>query len=465
MNEIAKKYLDYYILYLIEPFRECNKDPFEISISRIGSFIGRDNIDFDYLVSKLSTNDIKVSFYHSEETAKNIDVEYLNEKLSTSKKYTLQLSDLSSTIELASKTFISPISVLLMNIVARLICHYRIIYKAIILDLDDTLWPGTLSEDGATQIKRNLEEERSKPYRSFMTFLRCLAEELGIFIAICSRNEISQVEEVLKKLDDTIFPLKDQIDCVIANNNDKSENIKAICRELSILPSSVIFIDDNAINRSEVRDKVPGVFVPDWDNLDELETLLIVDRLFERFELSLNTQNKRKQFKIIKAERIKNALPKFFIEEHQDERHIQSQKLYAKSNQFKFIPKINPLDLEKHYSLYYELMRENGGKLGICSTLTFSISQSNIHVHNWAISCRYFEIGLEESILLQLIRIAKERIILLDFQKSEYNQKAQEFINKYKEHILYSEEEKVLKIVDLSGFAEVLQQHTNIQLK
>ena len=366
---------------------------------------------------------------------------------------------------MASKTFISPLSVLLMDIVARLISHHRIIYKAIVLDLDDTLWPGTLSEVGANTIKQNLESEKSKPYRTFMTFLRCLAQEFGIFIAICSRNDIKQVEEVFNILDDAVFPLKKQIDCVIANNNDKSENIKAICRELSILPNSIVFIDDNTINRSEVRCKIPEAFVPEWNNLDELETLLIVDRFFERFELSLNAQNKRKQFKVIKAERIKNALPKFFIKEYKDEGHLQSKKLYAKSNQFKFIPKINLVESEKYHSLYYQLMRENGGDLGICSTLTYSASISKIHVYNWAISCRYFEIGLEESILLQLVRIADKRTILLDFQASEYNLKAQELINKYKEYILYSELDKTLEIIDLSGLAEVLRQHTNIQLR
>ena len=56
MNEFTKKILDNYFKYLIEPFRESNSDPFEISISKIGSFIGRDNNDLDYLMGQFKSS-------------------------------------------------------------------------------------------------------------------------------------------------------------------------------------------------------------------------------------------------------------------------------------------------------------------------------------------------------------------------------------------------------------------------
>ena len=61
------------------------------------------------------------------------------------------------------------------------------------------------------------------------------------------------------------------------------------------MPSSIVFIDDNKIVRDEVKQKVTEVFVPEWANHNELVTQLIAGCIFERVELSLNSQNRRKQ--------------------------------------------------------------------------------------------------------------------------------------------------------------------------
>jgi predicted enzyme involved in methoxymalonyl-ACP biosynthesis len=52
-------------------------------------------------------------------------------------------------------------------------------------------------------------------------------------------------------------------------------------------------------------------------------------------------------------------------------------------------------------SLYFEIIRENGENLGnLLSYYIYSNKLDTFHIHNWAISCRYFEIGLEEFILM-----------------------------------------------------------------
>ena len=71
------------------------------------------------------------------------------------------------------------------------------------------------------------------------------------FITICSRNDSKMIETAFEALDENIFPLKNQVDYIIANNNDKSENIKIIANQLSILPRSIVFIDDNQIIRDD----------------------------------------------------------------------------------------------------------------------------------------------------------------------------------------------------------------------
>ncbi len=98
-----------------------------------------------------------------------------------------------------------------------------------------------------------MNSEKGAPFIEFMKFIKTLGQELGLFIALCSRNNTNLIESTINELDENIFPLKNQIDYIIANNNDKSENIQVIAEQLSILPNSIVFIDDNQIVRDEVK--------------------------------------------------------------------------------------------------------------------------------------------------------------------------------------------------------------------
>jgi len=46
-------------------------------------------------------------------------------------------------------------------------------------------------------------------------------------------------------------------------------------------------------------------------------------------------------------------------------------------------------------------------------------------------SCRYFQIGVEEFILLYLKQIANRRKISINYQQTEYNSKVEELLQKY----------------------------------
>ncbi len=127
-----------------------------------------------------------------------------------------------------------------MQIVAQIICKLKILYKALVLDLDETLWKGTLSEVGIANMRENMCSEQGAPFIAFMNFVKTLANELGIFIAICSRNDSKLVESTIKELDDSIFPIKNQIDYIIANNNDKSENIRKTAEQLTTARTLIV---------------------------------------------------------------------------------------------------------------------------------------------------------------------------------------------------------------------------------
>lgn len=460
-QNIDNLFLSIYINNFVKKLRSYSSDELFINMSGIEKFINKEDITLNYLFEQLKENKFTVEFNGNDESINYIDTTCRNIKTGLSDNFRFQIQSLPTIVELSSKTDIPVAGIIIMKIVAQIITRRKILYKAIVLDLDDTLWKGTLSEDGINKIKENMYSEQGAPFITFMKFIKTLANEVGIFIAICSRNDSKLVEATIKELDDSIFPLKDQVDYIIANNNDKSDNIKRIADQLSILTQSIVFIDDNQIVRDEVKFKLPEVFVPEWTNHNELVTQLIVGCIFERDELSLNSQFRRKQYKIIQTERNKNCLPTLSVRVINDDKHIESTKLYSKSNQFKFSRNDDNFD-DNTKSLYFEILRTNGENLGICAAITYNLSYNTLYIQNWAISCRYFEMGLEEFILLEIQKIANTHKTMINYQYTAYNQKVSELLAKYSYAFLKSDKLDVIEIKFTKKFTDNINKNTNL---
>ncbi|MGI6411762.1 MAG: HAD-IIIC family phosphatase [Bacteroidales bacterium] len=460
--QIDNAFLRVYINDFVKKFRDYNTDEFVVAITGLRKFIPKDDKVLVSLIEELKQNKFTIENEGSQESINEIDITCKNITKNTSHKFKYEIQNLPAIVEISSKTDIPVVGIIITKIVAQIISKTKIIYKAIALDLDDTLWNGTLSEVGIDKIKENLQSEQGAAFISFMKFVKSLANELGIFITICSRNDSKIVESTIEELDDNIFPLKNQIDYIISNNNDKSENIRKIAEQLSILPNSIVFIDDNQIVRDEVKLQLPEVFVPEWTNHSELVTQLIAGCIFERVELSLNSQNRRKQYKIIQTERTQNYLPKLFVKVINDNKHTESIKLYTKSNQFKFSRNDDKFEADAK-SLYFEICRENGENLGICSAITYTNSNDTFYIHNWAISCRYFEIGLEEFILMYIQKIAIASKIFINYQHSEYNQKVRELLDKYSVAFKNNDKNDKIEMIISNEIEDKMNNNTNLR--
>ena len=462
-QKIDNSFLSIYINEFVKKFRSYNSDEFLIVITGVTSFVDKNERILTYLCEQLKENHFTIKFTGIEESVSDIDIACKNITKDTSHNFKYQIQDLISIVELSSKTGVPTLGIIIMKIIAQIISKIKILYKAIVLDLDDTLWKGILSEDGLHRIRENMNSEIGAPFIEFMKFVKKLGNELGIFITICSRNEFEIVESTLEQLEESIFPLKNQIDYIIANNNDKSDNIRSIAEQLSILPSSIVFIDDNQIVRDEVKQKLPEAFVPDWKNHNELVSKLIAGCIFERMELSPNSQNRKKQFRIIQTERKQNSLPKLSLKVINDNKHSESIRLYTKSNQFKFSSNNDNYSYDAE-SLYFEIIRDNGENLGICSAITFSQAGNTFHIHNWAISCRYFEIGLEECILLCIHKMANAKKVFINHQHSGYNQKVNELLTKYSDAFQKKNKEDTIEINFTKHNIDSITRNTNLRI-
>ena len=128
--------------------------------------------------------------------------------------------------------------------------------KCVVWDLDETLWVGTLLEDGIVRLRPEA---------------RVVLETLdarGILHSIASRNERDDAIRMLKEFEiDQLF-LHPQI-----NWGSKAESIKTISRKLNIGIDSLLFIDDQAFERDEAR-----FVLPELRTIDASAVSLLLDQ-------------------------------------------------------------------------------------------------------------------------------------------------------------------------------------------
>jgi FkbH-like protein len=144
--------------------------------------------------------------------------------------------------------------------------------KCLVLDCDNTLWGGVIGEDGVGGIQLG-EDFPGSAFKRFQEQVKSLARS-GVFVALNSKNNPDDVWEVFEKHDGMVLS-RDDIATAQINWRPKSENIKEIAKSLNIGVNSLVFIDDNPFELSEVEANAPGItglLVP--DELSELPNLL-----------------------------------------------------------------------------------------------------------------------------------------------------------------------------------------------
>jgi FkbH-like protein len=132
--------------------------------------------------------------------------------------------------------------------------------KALVVDLDNTLWGGVIGEDGMTGIGLGADY----PGAAFQSLQRALVDlhRRGILLALCSKNNPEDALEALEKHPGMILRPTD-FAAMRINWTDKAQNLREIAQELNLGVDALAFLDDNPIERQQVRSALPEVFVLD----------------------------------------------------------------------------------------------------------------------------------------------------------------------------------------------------------
>jgi len=148
---------------------------------------------------------------------------------------------------------------LVQHACAELVAMYRTIRRAdmvklVLVDLDDTLWRGIAAEEADTS-SLSLEGW-PLGFAEALLFLK----KRGILLGIVSKNDEDRARAIWQRIYGNLIPFE-----VFAvrkiNWQPKADNIEAILREVNLLPKSVVFIDDNPVERAAVKAAFPEMRV------------------------------------------------------------------------------------------------------------------------------------------------------------------------------------------------------------
>lgn len=211
--------------------------------------------------------------------------------------------------------------------------------KCIALDLDNTLWGGIIGEDGIEGIRLG-EDGIGRAYAEFQEELLNLYRK-GVLLALCSKNNPQDALQVIREHPGMRLR-EEHFAAVRINWEDKASNLRALAEELNIGLDSFVFIDDNPVERTWVRQSAPEVVVPEWPaDAVEYKTALL-ELALRHFPKLRITAEDRKRGELYQAQAARRKLESTGSSLEDFYRALQMRVRVGRANSFT-IPRIAQL--------------------------------------------------------------------------------------------------------------------------
>lgn len=133
--------------------------------------------------------------------------------------------------------------------------------RALVLDLDGTLWAGVLGDDGLHGIVLGQGSAVGEAHLALQAYALALKNR-GIPLVVCSKNDEATALEAFTHHPEMLLRRED-IAVFIANWSDKATNLREIARRLNLGLGALVFVDDNPAERELIRRELPEVHVPE----------------------------------------------------------------------------------------------------------------------------------------------------------------------------------------------------------
>lgn len=296
--------------------------------------------------------------------------------------------------------------------------------KCLVLDLDNTLWGGVIGDDGLDGIAINQGDARGEAHRAIQAAALDLRRR-GIVLAVCSKNDDATARLPFRQHPGMILK-EEHFAVFIANWEDKASNLERIAQRLDIGLDSLVFLDDNPVERAQVRQALPAVAVPELDaDPSSYVRTLMLGGYFESVAFTPEDMARADQYQgnahraeLLEGSRdlghfLQSLDMKIQFAPFQAQSRKRITQLINKTNQFNVATRryteAQVAEMETsaaHFTLQVGLVDRFGDNGMICAVICHR-RPDEWEIDSWLMSCRVLNRKVEESVCN---RIAREAI-------------------------------------------------------
>ncbi len=285
--------------------------------------------------------------------------------------------------------------------------------KCMAVDLDNTLWGGTVGEDGADRIILSDHKEGAR----FYDMQKCLLEmkKRGVILAAVSKNNPEDVDEVFQKHPHMLLK-KDDFAVMSVSWESKSSSIRAMAEDLNIGLDSFLFLDDNPAERAQMEAECPEVTVIDFPK-DTSELPQVAEVLYEKYFKALNvtdedlarTEQYRQEAGRAESRKAAATLDDYLsgleirvdIHRMKDDEEARVTQLIGRTNQFNLTTKrysrreVHEMAVSEMSDVIVAGMKDKYGDEGLVSVMILKYDGDTADIDSFLMSCRVMNRGLE----------------------------------------------------------------------
>ena len=311
---------------------------------------------------------------------------------------------------------------LFADVVARTIAAVRgTTRKCLVLDLDNTLWGGVIGDDGVDGIALGQGSAAGEAFLAVQQTALALRER-GIILAVCSKNDDAVARQPFRDHPDMVLE-EAHIAAFVANWGDKATNLRAIAAALNIGLDALVFMDDNPVERAQVRRELPMVAVPELPTDPALyPRALLAAGYFEAVAFAPEDRDRADQYRA-NAERAAFAGTSDMagylasLDMVADFRPFDAvnrtriAQLINKSNQFNLTTRryteaqVAALEADPAKLTVQARLTDRFGDNGMISVVI--VDRATWEIDTWLMSCRVLGRRLEEAVLDQIVVAAR----------------------------------------------------------
>ncbi|MBF0466552.1 MAG: HAD-IIIC family phosphatase [Nitrospirae bacterium] len=211
--------------------------------------------------------------------------------------------------------------------------------KVLVLDCDNTLWKGTVGEDGLKKIEMSPNTTEGLIFTEVQHIALSLMKK-GVLLCVCSKNNPDDVDEILQTHPDMILR-SEHFAIKKINWTDKVTNLKDIASELNVSAESIVYVDDSQFEIGLVNQFLPEiktVLVP--ENIYEYPQ--VMRKISELFYISGHSKEDERRTKLYSDQKMRNE-EKLKYDKIEDYLKSLGLKLNITVNEKTLIPRMSQL--------------------------------------------------------------------------------------------------------------------------